>query len=292
MILLFDSRAVEYGGGSHPERPERLINSEKWLRNRHPDWKWQLPRFAAERDILRAHSLAHLDSLSRGADFDQDTLSYPGIVDHARRAAGAALDTVDLALSGQKSFSLMRPSGHHAMQNQAMGFCYLNSMAIAALYALATGCGRVAIWDFDAHHGNGTESIVQGNEKVRFASIHQSPGYPGTGKSSFGNIHNYPVAPYSDPEIHFREVEKAWQDLLEFKPDLVLVSAGFDAFSGDPITEMTLEVEHFAKFGSWLRKAGCPVAAVLEGGYSAELPILIDAFLTSWIGLSLKMGTS
>jgi acetoin utilization deacetylase AcuC-like enzyme len=176
----------------------------------------------------------------------------------------------------------MRPPGHHATPTEAMGFCYLNSVAIAAYYALASGCERVAIWDFDAHHGNGTEEIVFGNNRIRFASIHQYPGYPGTGASSRGNVFNWPIPPGCDAATHASAVHRALDQLVEFNPDLLLLSAGFDAFAGDPITDMTLEREDFAKFGQHLCATGLPAAAILEGGYSAELPALIEAFLAGW----------
>ena len=182
-----------------------------------------------------------------------------------------------------------------------MGFCYFNNIAVAALDALESGigfqpmsvgssarcrCHRVAIWDFDAHHGNGTEEILATNEQIAFASVHQFPGYPGTGAKSFANIINYPIAPCTPRNEHIDAAERALQKLLQFKPDLLLVSAGFDAYAGDPITEMTLEPEDFATFGRWLHETGVPAAAILEGGYSDELPELIDAFLTGWIGRS------
>ena len=108
------------------------------------------------------------------------------------------------------------------------------------------------------------------------------PAYPGTGERSFDNIHNFPVAPYTARATHVREVERALQTLLDFKPDLLLVSAGFDAYSGDPLVQMTLEPEDFATFGKWLRECGVATGAILEGGYSDQLPELIDAFLTNW----------
>ena len=176
------------------------------------------------------------------------------------------------------------------MRERAMGFCYFSNVAIAALDALApagaqsatTGIERAAIWDFDAHHGNGTEALLAHNEKIRFASIHQYPGWPGTGTRSFANVLNFPVAPYSSRSNHVRAVEEALEQLLEFKPQLLLVSAGFDAYKNDPITQMTLELDDFATFGKWLAQIKIPTAAILEGGYSAELPILIDAFLGAW----------
>ncbi|MGA8656530.1 MAG: histone deacetylase [Chthoniobacterales bacterium] len=284
MVLVFDSRATGYGQEYHPERPARLIRGERHLREGHPDWRWVKPEPAGDGDVLSVHSQEHLVRLRRPVDFDTDTPYYEGIEDHARRAAGAAIEVVNRALVGEKSFALMRPPGHHAMRDRAMGFCYLNSMAIAAFSSLKQGCERVAIWDFDAHHGNGTEAVVHHHARLRFASIHQYPGYPGSGKKSFDNIFNWPIAPRSDPAFHCAKVKEALERLLEFKPDLLLVSAGFDAFAGDPITEMTLEREHFAEFGRWLKEAGIPSGAILEGGYSGELPLLIDAFLTAWEG--------
>ena len=163
-----------------------------------------------------------------------------------------------------------------------MGFCYFNHVAVAALDALEHGTERVAIWDFDAHHGNGTEAIVAGNARIAFASVHQFPGYPGTGTHSSGNIHNFPVPPFCPREQHRDAVARALDVLREFTPDLLLVSAGFDASAGDPITQMSLELEDFGLFGQWLRESGIPAGAILEGGYSEELPQLIDAFLVGW----------
>jgi acetoin utilization deacetylase AcuC-like enzyme len=233
--------------------------------------------------LLRAHTRAHLDRVkSATQDFDADTAAHPGIYEHAARAAGAAVNVASAAMAGGQAFSLMRPPGHHAMRDRAMGFCYFSNIAVAALDALANGAERVAIWDFDAHHGNGTEDIVAGNSRIEFASIHQYPGYPGTGTRSFGNIHNFPVAPLTPRSAHVAEVRRALDQLMTFRPDLLLVSAGFDAYANDPITEMTLEPEDFATFGRWLRETNIPAGAILEGGYSDALPELIDAFLSGW----------
>ena len=282
ITVLFDRAATEYGQDYHPERPERLINTEAYLLDKHPDWVWKKPRLATEEEVLRAHHPKLLERLRKPVDIDPDTPYHPGIEEHARRAAGAAIGSVDLALSGRKGFSLMRPPGHHATPTQAMGFCYLNSIAIAALYALAAGCERVAIWDFDAHHGNGTEAIVSGHNRIRFASVHQYPGYPGTGGVSRANSFNWPIPPRTDAEKHASAVYRALDCLFEFSPDILLVSAGFDAFIGDPLTEMTLEQEDFASFGRRLNETGLASAAILEGGYSDDLPILVDAFLAEW----------
>src|SRR5207249_1723926 len=252
-------------------------------KDQHAEWEWREPVRATDDELLRAHSREHIERVAkRREDFDLDTPYYPNIEAYARQSAGAAIEAARMALRGEPTFSLMRPPGHHAMRDRAMGFCYFNNVAFATLDALENGAERIAIWDFDGHHGNGTEAIVAHNSRIQFASIHQFPAYPGTGTKSFANIDNYPVAPFTPRGQHVHLAEHALEKLIAFKPDLILVSAGFDAYSGDPLVQMTLEQEDFAKFGDWLRKIGVPAAAVLEGGYSGELPELIDAFLTAW----------
>jgi len=284
MKIIFDEAATRYGGGEHPERPERLLSTVPHLRKVLPQLVWERPFVADDEALMLAHEEAYLGRLRQPIDFDLDTPYYPEIDQHARRAAGGALLAMRSARQGEPAFSLLRPPGHHAKRAQAMGFCYLNSIAIAALNALSDGCERVAIWDFDAHHGNGTEAIVTGNQRILFASIHQYPGYPGTGTHSFENILNLPVPPMTDAEVHAAKVKEALERLVAFRPDLLLVSAGFDAYVNDPITNLRLEAEHFHRFGTWLREINIPVAAILEGGYSDDLPVLIEGFIRGWIG--------
>lgn len=285
MIILHDPRCAEYARPGHVERPARITLSVPLLRERHPNWLWRQPTMPDDAVLLRAHTAAHLASLRAArADFDPDCPAYPETFAHAARATGAALEVARLARTVEPAFSLMRPPGHHALRDRAMGFCYLNHVALAALDALESGAERVAIWDFDAHHGNGTEALVAGNPRIAFASIHQLPGWPGSGAQSFDNISNFPIPPGTPRAQHLAAIERALQALLDFKPDLLLVSAGFDAYARDPIMQMTLLPEDFATCGKWLRESGVAAGAILEGGYSDDLPELIDAFLSAWSG--------
>lgn len=288
MIIVHDPRCAEYGSSMRPEQPARIIRTVAHLTTRHPQWTWRVPSLPPD-DILRlAHTEDHLLRLIEPGDFDADTPFFAGIKDHAGRAVGGALLAAELAArTGSPTISLMRPPGHHATATQAMGFCYLNSIAITALAAQAAAPQqkaprRIAIWDFDAHHGNGTEAILQGRPGFLFTSVHQSPCYPGTGTISSANCSNWPVPPRVPRTQHMAALREAWNAVLSFGPELILVSAGFDAYARDPITAMTLEIEDFATLGGWLKATEIPVAAVLEGGYSSDLPLLIDGFLSAW----------
>lgn len=293
MLILHDPRCAEYGSAMRPEQPARVTRAAAHLRSAHPDWTWRVPMasLATDEVILQAHAPAHLKRLLQPRDFDADTPYFTGIADHARRSVAAAVEAARCALlpRGARAapapvFSLMRPPGHHATTTHAMGFCYLNQIAITALHAQRDlGASRVAVWDFDAHHGNGTEEILQNRPNLFFASVHQHPGYPGTGTRDLGpNIRNWPVAPNSLRTNHMAALRASLDAVEAFAPDLVLVSAGFDAYARDPITSMTLEIEDFAVLGRWLRETRCPAAALLEGGYHDDLPLLIDAFLSAW----------
>jgi acetoin utilization deacetylase AcuC-like enzyme len=285
MHLIHDPRSADYGSSMRPEQPSRVTRTSAHLREAFPAWSWELPPDAIADDILLlAHSPAHLARLEKPRDFDPDTPYFEGIGRHARRAAAAALAAAKHALGkGLPAFSLMRPPGHHATGSQAMGFCYLNQIAIAALAARRDlGAQRVAIWDFDVHHGNGTEAILHGREGFLFCSVHQSPCYPGTGLRDAGNCRNWPVRPGAPRELHMDALRASFDAVRGFKPDLLLVSAGFDAYARDPLAQMNLEIPDYAALGSWVRESGLPAAAVLEGGYSDDLPALVGAFLEAW----------
>lgn len=286
MKIISDTHCTGYHSPGHPERPERISATLKLLRHQKElPIHWLRPSRAADESILRAHSSEHIARLRIPHDFDGDTAYHAGIEEFARASAGAALDAMKLGRAGESVFSLMRPPGHHATRDEAMGFCYLSNIAIAALAALATGTKRVAIFDFDVHHGNGTEAILLNHPGAAFFSIHQHPCYPGTGVSNVGaNCFNHPVAPHTPRAEYRRILNRALHDLNKFKPELVGISAGFDAYAHDPIAQETLEVEDFHWLGAELRKLGVPMFSLLEGGYSDDLPQLILAYLKGMNG--------
>ena len=287
MTIITDERCIQYRAPGHPERPERIVRTLERLRSQKSlTLQWDKPAEVSPEALSRAHPQDHLDRVRAAAmDFDGDTPAHPGIYDHALRGVGGALRALELARRGEPAFSLLRPPGHHATRSQAMGFCYLGTVAIAVLEALATGARSVAVFDFDVHHGNGTEAILAGHPGAWFASIHQHPCYPGTGtRDVANNCFNFPVPPAFPPADYRKVLSRALERLLTHKPDLLVVSAGFDAYSGDAIAHETLEPEDFHWLGGEVRKTGVPAFSVLEGGYSPELPDLILAYLTGLAG--------
>jgi acetoin utilization deacetylase AcuC-like enzyme len=281
MKIITDEHCTGYSSPGHPERPARVAKTQERLRAQTElPITWARPEPANDQALLRAHSPEHLARLNVPRDFDGDTPYHKSIANFARASAGAALDALKSARAGETVFSLMRPPGHHATREVAMGFCYLSNIAIAALEALATGTKRVAIYDFDVHHGNGTEDILLNREGALFISIHQSPCYPGTGLTNVGNnCLNYPVPPQTPRGEYRRVLTSALDELKRFQPEIIGVSAGFDAYARDPLAQETLEAEDYHWLGESFRKLGVPVFSLLEGGYSKDLPELILAYL-------------
>ena len=283
MKIITDERCTGYHRAGHPERPQRISRTLEKLRGQTGlPITWTEPLATVEDEIiLRAHTKEHLARVKAAVeDFDGDTPTHPNIFEHAHRAVGGALQALALARKGEMAFSLLRPPGHHATRDRAMGFCYLSNLAIATLEAIATGTKKVAVFDFDVHHGNGTEAILVNNPNAAFFSIHQHPCYPGTGTANVGkNCFNYPVAPRTPREEYRKVLQRALDDLKKAKPDLIGVSAGFDAYARDPLAQETLEAEDYHWLGESMRKLGVPVFSLLEGGYSNDLPELILAYL-------------
>jgi len=298
MVILYSPRCLDYGAAGHPESPERVRSAVAQL---HKDFHtWITPSPCTDEDILRVHTRELLDAVRTGAFADADTPFFPEIFEIAKLSAGAALLAAEQALAGRPAFSLMRPPGHHAERQRIMGFCYFNNIAIAVAGALSSpfNVRRVAILDFDCHHGNGTEDIFRNDKRVLFVSLHQSPCYPGTGLASDVNCRNFPLAPGTGPDRFLAVLDEAIQGIREFRPDLLAVSAGFDSYKDDPITHMGLEIETFHDIGRRIADftqpgptaPPLPCFAVLEGGYSRDFAKCVEAFVDGWEGHSRPRG--
>lgn len=276
----------------HPERPERLVAARAGLKR--AVGADEIVRVAArpvtDDEVLRVHTESHLhglrDALSSGwGHIDADTFFCPESEEAAWLAAGGAVELCRAVIEGpvRRGLALLRPPGHHAVPSRAMGFCLLNNIAIAAADALARGLKRVAIVDWDVHHGNGTQDIFYDDARVLFVSLHQSPLYPGTGRveergagAGKGSTLNVPMRPGSGPEAYgaaFREV--VLPALRAFDAELVLVSSGFDAHRRDPLAQLELDAECFGAMTTALvehvDEAGHGrLALFLEGGYDLD----------------------
>ncbi|MEI6083557.1 MAG: histone deacetylase [Verrucomicrobiota bacterium] len=281
MLLIHSPRCLEYSAAGHPETPYRVRSTVALLQK--SNFVWLTPEPCTDADILRVHTPAVIAAVKTGQYFDSDTPHFPNINELARLAAGGAILAGQQAWAGQPALSLMRPPGHHAERGRVMGFCYFNNIAIAVAKLLTNpGIQRVAILDFDCHHGNGTEDIFLGNDRVLFISLHQSPCYPGTGLETRGNCVNFPLPPHTGPAAFLTAIDAGLETIRAFQPQVLAISAGFDSFKDDPITEMALEVETYHEIGRRLAGTKLPTFAVLEGGYARQLAECVEAFVTAW----------
>lgn len=277
MKIFYSPECLGYSQPGHPESPARTQYTYEYLEEKGFDFID--PKPCKDEDILLAHTQDLLDSIKKGNFMDFDTPAYPGIYEIARLSAGSAVNAAMHCMNkGEKAFALMRPPGHHATKNSLGGFCYFNNIAIASIKA-AEGSGKVAIVDFDCHHGNGTEDIVLGRENFLYISLHQSPLYPGTGLKSRGNCINYPLPASTSPEEFLSALSEGIKKVEEFNPDLLAISAGFDSYKLDPITNLSLELDTYRQTGRMLAGLKKPTFAVLEGGYSRDLPECVYQFL-------------
>ncbi len=273
-----------YGGAGHPERPQRFEAVLEALRS--PGLatlvSWVEASAATREAIERVHPPAYLDLLEAlaargGGALDADTFLGPRSLESVLASAGVALAAVEQGLKAGRAFGVTRPPGHHALAARGMGFCFLNNVVLAARHAQALGCARVLIVDWDVHHGNGTQALVEQDPSIRFVSMHQYPWYPGTGAENergVGNVFNVPRPGGLPRAVYVRDflagVDAA---LARWSPDILLISAGFDSLAGDPLGEFTLEPDDIVQWTDALRErmGTRPVVGVLEGGYRLDL---------------------
>ncbi len=270
----------------HPERPERLHAARNALATVAAAFEAVPARAATDEELLRVHEARFLEALEkmrgRSSRLDPDTYVSPESVDVARVAAGSLVALVDALIDGavSKGVALLRPPGHHARPGKAMGFCLLNNVAVAAAHARARGLERVAVVDWDVHHGNGTQEIFWRDPHVLYVSTHQFPFYPGSGDvdeigegDGKGFTVNVPLPAGGGDALYASAFERVVLPVVQaYAPELVLVSAGFDASADDPLAQMQLSAQAFGWMGRELarvaeRSAKGRLALVLEGGY-------------------------
>ncbi|CAN5325313.1 histone deacetylase [soil metagenome] len=270
--------------GSHPERPERLAG----VLEAFPDFVEARPATLSELELV--HDADYIERVRSASELgeavllDPDTICTASSFEVARLAAGAAIQAVE-----QSGFALVRPPGHHALRNRSLGFCLFNNIAVAARFAQRElGIGRLAILDWDVHHGNGTQDEFWGDDGVLFVSIHQWPFYPGSGGPGEGNATtlNVPLAAGAGDAEYLAHLDEVVEPAIrEFEPELLLVSAGFDAAASDPIGGMSVSEEGFRELGRRASRLAARLALVLEGGYDVgSLPLLVGASLDGLSG--------
>lgn len=291
-VFLSHPSSLEHDTGQHPERILRIESIMRALGAR--DWLGyeRIESPLAQRSVLeRVHTAAHVDRIAAacaagGAQLDPDTVVSSGSYDAALHAAGGAVELVERLLAGgpgQVGFSAHRPPGHHALTDRPMGFCLFNNVAVAARHALdVLGLERVLVLDWDVHHGNGTNDIFWDTDEVLFVSIHQSPLWPGSGHASElgagrgeGYTLNLPVPPRSGDETFVALVRDVVAPRArDYRPQLVLVSAGYDAHENDPLAECAVTDAGYVEMTALVRdlgaELGAPVGCVLEGGYDVD----------------------
>ncbi len=285
--VIYSDQFLNHDTGSyHPEKPGRLTAIVETLKTAEfaDQLNWKLPTAITERpDLISLISEIHnpnyikqVENMSlNGGDFiDGDTPISSQTYNIALLAVSAWLDGVDEILNrGKSSFIIARPPGHHAVKNTGMGFCIFSNAAIAAHYALKQpGINKVAILDWDVHHGNGTEAIVESKEQIIYCSLHQYPCYPGTGKASYKGTYNNVLNIPMDHSSSIIEYKPAFRDkvvpfIQKFAPDLLIVSAGYDANAADPLAGINLQPEDFGLFTEYCLQITPKIMFGLEGGY-------------------------
>ncbi|WP_375461280.1 histone deacetylase family protein [uncultured Enterovirga sp.] len=290
LLLHHPAAAAHATPAGHPERPDRIRAVERALSaEAFGTLKRQLAPEALMEEVALAHPIAWVEAIAKAnpksglVQVDSDTIMSPGTLEAILRGAGAAVAGVDAVMTGEaaNAFGAMRPPGHHAERTRAMGFCFFNNAAIAARHAQRKhGAERVAIMDFDVHHGNGTQDIFWDDASVLYASTHQMPLYPGTGAASERGDHdtivNAPLRPGDGGEAFREAMEAVILPRIEaFGPDLVVISAGFDSHHRDPLGSLRFTEADFAwatraLMGVAERHAGGRVVSLLEGGYDLD----------------------
>ncbi|MEW6555875.1 MAG: histone deacetylase family protein [Elusimicrobiota bacterium] len=287
MKIIYSEKCAEYNAPYHPESPARVLGTKKFLDTK--GFEFVIPKPATETDIMAVHTKKLLEMVRKEDFIDADTPALPGIFNYALLSAGAAIEAANFSKSGEFAFSMMRPPGHHAGKNFLGGFCYFNNIAIATKYLIAQSPNprlksgaTIAILDIDCHHGNGTQDIFLGDANVVYISLHQVPLYPGTGLKSEKNCLNFPLSPGTDETRYLEILDIALTEIKKVEPDIIGISVGFDTYENDPLTQLNLKKESYTKIAQKIAGLHLKTFAVLEGGYSPEMPECVFNFLAGF----------
>ena len=288
-LITSDTYQNHNTGDGHPEKIDRVtavIDNFKKLDNKNLIWK--KPNKFENSFLIKTHTSNYIDQVDKsfpkkGYNFlDGDTVVSPGSKDASKDAVGSIITAIDGVQKNEfkNAFCAVRPPGHHAEKEKAMGFCIFNNVAVGANYLIEKyKYNKIAIIDFDVHHGNGTQNIFYDNEKVLFISTHQYPYYPGSGsekeKGNFNNVLNIPLEAGTSAEKYLNAYENVLNKVREFKPEFLLFSAGFDAHIDDPLAQLQLSSEDFYKITKRTLEISKPfcngnVVSILEGGYDLK----------------------
>ena len=289
--FIYHPKYLKHDTEPHPENPGRLQAIKEKIESSkiYPHLVFPEPRYATDEELTANHSPGHIEHVRNSCrngeqNLDGDTVICPDSWDAATLSAGAGLTAIDHIITGQldNAFTAVRPPGHHAEKDRAMGFCLFNNVAVAARYAIKKhSLGRIFIFDWDVHHGNGTQHSFYSDSSVYYSSIHQYPFYPGTGSEDetgtgdgLGTTRNFPLNAFTGDLTYLDIIKnKVIPEIQSFQPDLIIISAGFDAHKDDPLAQMTVSSDCFSKMTSLILKTaedvcGGRLLSMLEGGYN------------------------
>ncbi len=269
MKLIYSEKCLNYKQEWHPESPQRIKEAVTDLKKL--NYEFIEPEPCTKEELQLIHTDEHIENVKNNNFYDPDSPNYKDIYEFARLSAGAAIRAAQT-----NSFSLMRPPGHHAGPDYVMGFCYFNSLAIA----VEKMGKKTLIIDIDAHHGNGTQDIFKDREDIVYISLHKKM-YPGTGRKSFSNCYNHTFANIPGDDEYYIYLDKLLDSVKDIDFEMIAVSAGFDAYEGDPLSPLGITEEGYMKIASRIAELNLPIFCVLEGGYNASaLGMNIHYFIT------------